>query len=79
MKDKTLWPNRPGDFQQLKTVDRLRCPCGTLRPPRVWRRGSASLLSCLRCPVCGFRSAAGLPENITRNWNDAVRGRTVHP
>ena len=58
-----------------KTVSRLPCPCGTHRPPRIYRRGPASLLAALRCPVCGFKSAGGRPEDIERNWNDAVRGR----
>lgn len=81
MKDKTQWPARPGDLAELKTIARLRCPCGTSRPPRVFRRGTASLLSALRCPACGFRSVASLPENATRNWNRAVieRDREATP
>jgi hypothetical protein len=77
MRDKTQWPTRPGDLAELKGLARLPCPCGTRRAPRPWRRGNKSLLSALKCPACGFKAAAGLPENATRNWNQAVRGRTV--
>lgn len=53
--------------------DRLRCPCGTLTPPRTMNRGSRkSNLHYLHCPVCGLKTPGGKPEHLTTYWNETV-------
>lgn len=44
------------------------CICGAHRPPKVIRRGTASVLLALQCPRCRRRTVNTRPELLDEAW-----------
>jgi hypothetical protein len=57
------------------TLGLLICPCGSRRPPEVWRpKGRRSHQFSLRCPTCGFLGGSSFrDETVRERWNEAVQ------